>query len=369
MKKLFYRLSSRRPFAKLFSMHARLDVERKRVMSYRNLLFALAFVAAIFWFSQAAYADPDWGADWSWTGGSDQVVVQLCTGKGTVALDGKVADLNWDGKCNFSLPQSASGVPCHIDLTYTLPTAPTFDQIPGGFQQHWFAACNTANLQVTGLLHCNALGTFPEINDPLGLDGRNGNTITSNICNTVFGSPDFPVLDATVQFETPDSLGRVIDLSQVSSWNGCHADIVNDLTADPNCLDGNDIQHIFGTGTNPVTRAFCSYNPGDQQPINSQCQAPDSGVVTVNLFADKPPTAQPPIVSISLDSVDLGSFHVNGVPSNGPCSINNGKDVIQCKFPTCNSQGNFVFPGKIADLTAKRFSGTGIECINKVKIK
>lgn len=333
-------------------------------MSYRNLLFAFAFVA-IFWFSQAAYAEPEWGGDWGWGFGSDKVVGS-CSGKGTAVVGGNVADLTIpNATCNFSTPQ-ASNVSCSIDLTYTLPTAPTFVPVSGGFRQDWLAKCNDTGLQVAGLLHCDT----PVINDTLGLDGRNGNTITSNICETVFGAKDFPVLSAQITFETPNSLGRVIDLSKVSSWNGCHADIVNDPTADPNCIDGNDKQKLIGNGMNPVTQAFCSYNP---QPINSQCNAPDSGVVTVNLFADKPPGAEPPIISISLDSVDLGSFHVNGVPSNGPCKLNNGKDVIQCKFPTCNSQGNFVFPGAAgkaqADLTAKRKSGTGIECINTVEIK
>jgi hypothetical protein len=349
-------------------------------MSYRNLLSALIFVASIFWFSQGAYAEPEWGGDWSGGWGSDKVVGQ-CSGKGTVVVGNNVADLSMDGTCNFSKPQTQPptfNVPCHVDLTYTLPTAPTFDPVPGGFEQKWVASCNTPGLQVTGLLHCPAVpGHSPEINDTLGLDGRNGNTITSNICATVFGTASFPVLDAKIQYETPDSLGRVIDLSQTSSWNGCHADIVNDPTADPNCLDGNDKQKFLGTGTNPVTRAFCSYTPGDEQPINSQCNAPDSGNITVNLFADRPPTAEPGIISISLDSVDLNSFVVNGSPSNGACTIkkSGGKDVIECKLPTCNSQGNFVFSGGIATLTAKRDPqpgekiGTGIQCINQVRTK
>jgi hypothetical protein len=343
-------------------------------MSYKNLLFALVFVAPISWFSGSAYAEPEWGGDWSGFWGSDKVV-GTCSGKGTVEVGGNVADLSWDGTCNFSQPQTTPAtlnVPCHIDLQYTLPQAPPFDSVPGGFEQKWKAACNTPGLQVAGLLSCPATSGSPAINDTLGLDGRNGGTITSNICATVFGTANFPVLDATVQYETPNSLGRVIDLSKTSSWGGCHADIVNDQTADPNCLDGNDIQKFSGTGTNPVTRAFCSYTPGDQQPINSQCRAPDSGSITVNLFADKPANAETGIISISLDSVDLTSFKVNGSPSNGACTIkkSGGKDVIECKFPTCNSQGQFVYSGGIAHLTANRTSeNSGIECKNVVKVK
>src|SRR5262245_55052021 len=45
MKKLFYRLSSRRPFARLFSMHARLEV-RRRVIFPKSSVFAVVALAA-----------------------------------------------------------------------------------------------------------------------------------------------------------------------------------------------------------------------------------------------------------------------------------------------------------------------------------
>src|SRR5262245_2658301 len=131
-------------------MHARLDVERKGVMPYRNLLFALAFVASIFWFSQDAYADPDWGGDWSLGVGSTKVVGN-CSGKGTVEVGGSVADLNWDGTCIFSKPQTQPktlNVPCHIDLTYTLNDPPQFEKMGSIFVQNWRAACNSG-VQVT----------------------------------------------------------------------------------------------------------------------------------------------------------------------------------------------------------------------------
>ena len=341
-------------------------------MSYRNLLSALTFVASILWFSQGAYAEPGWGGDWSGGWGSDKVV-GTCSGKGTVEVGGNVADLNWDGTCVFSKPNTKPAtlkVPCQIDLTYTLPTAPAFapDQNTGGFQQKWFAACNTPGLQVTGLLSCPATPGSPAINDPLGLAGANGSTITDSICNQVFGSANFPVLDATVKFEAAFAQSRVIDLSPTTTWNACHADVVNDPTATVSCIDNKDIQKVLSTGTNPVTTAFCTYNP---QPINSNCGG-DEGNVTVRLFADKPPTAEPGIISISLDSVDLGSFLVNGFPpkpNDGQCvqKTFQGEDVIECKFPTC-SKKQFIFSTGIATLTAKRDSGTGIQCINQVQI-
>jgi hypothetical protein len=164
----------------------------------------------------------------------------------------------------------------------------------------------------------------------------------------------------------------VIDLSQTSSWNGCHADVVNSPTADPNCIAGNDIQKFLGTGTNPTTRAFCSYSP---TKIDTQCNGPNSGNITVDLYADKPNSALPPIVSISLDSIDLASFKLSGggssfitpKPGDGQCTPKKvgGKDVIECKFVTCDQNGEFIFPTKFAKLTAKREgSGTGIECQN-----
>src|SRR5262249_59822685 len=45
MKKLFYGLSSRRPFARLFSMHARLE-ERRKVMFSKSSVFAVVALAA-----------------------------------------------------------------------------------------------------------------------------------------------------------------------------------------------------------------------------------------------------------------------------------------------------------------------------------
>ena len=349
-------------------------------MSYRNWLFALAFVASIFCFSQAAYADPDWGGFWSGDWGSSKVVGK-CSGNGTVEVglgaNQNVADLSWDGTCIFSKPQTQPktlNVPCQIDLTYTLPLpAPGFEQVGSIFVQNWRAACNSG-VQVTGLLHCDATKGSPEINDPLGLAGPNGSTITDAICQQVFGSASFPVLDATVQFETANSFGRVIDLSPTTTWDACHADVVNDPTAAASCVDNNDIQKVLSTGTKPVTQAFCTYNP---QPIQSNCGG-DSGVVTMDLFADKPPNAEAGIISISLGSVDLTSFTVNGVKptKNGACTIktNGGQDVIECKFPTCTSRGQFIFSSGIATLTANRNPqpdetiGTGIQCINQVQI-
>ena len=342
-------------------------------MSYRNLLFALAFAASIFWFSQDAFAEPWWGGDWSGFWGSDKVV-GTCSGTGTVevggGVGGNVAELNWDGTCIFSKPNTKPAtlsVPCQIDLTYTLPTAPQFEKVGSKFVQNWRAACNSG-VQITGLLHCDATKGSPEINDPLGLAGPDGSKITADICKQVFGSADSRVLDAQVQFEANFPQSRVIDLSPTTTWNACHADVVNDLMATVSCLDKKDIQKVLSTGTNPVTTAFCTYNP---QPINSNCGG-DEGNVTVRLFADKPPTAEPGIISISLDSVDLGSFLVNGVPpkpADGQCvqKTIQGQDVIECKFPTCIKK-QFIFSTGIAQLTAKRDSGTGIQCINQVEI-
>jgi hypothetical protein len=349
-------------------------------MSYRNLLFALAFVAPIFWFSQGAYAEPQWGGDWSGGWGSEKVV-GTCSGKGTVEVGGNVADLNWDGTCIFSKPNTKPAtfnVPCHIDLTYTLPNAPDFEGSGPPFVQNWRAACNSG-VQVTGLLHCDAVpGKSPEINNPLGLAGDNGSTITNSICQQVFGSADSLVLNAQVQFEAKFAQSRVIDLSPTTTWNACHADVLNDRTATVSCIDNKDIQKVLSTGTNPVTRAYCEYTPGDTQPINSNCGG-DEGNITVALFADKPTTAEPGIISISLDSVDLGSFLVNGVPpkpNDGQCEQKTvgGKDAIVCKFPTCVKK-QFIFSSGIATLTAKRDPqegqtiGTGIQCINQVQIK
>ena len=56
MKKLFYRLSSSRSFAKLFSMYARLEERRGVTMSYRKLISAVIIAAFGFYFSGEARA-------------------------------------------------------------------------------------------------------------------------------------------------------------------------------------------------------------------------------------------------------------------------------------------------------------------------
>src|SRR5262245_127085 len=66
MKKLFYRLSSRRPLAGLFSMHAQLEKRRRVIMCSSKLISALVFAVFTFYFSGAARAqcdNPDFCSD------------------------------------------------------------------------------------------------------------------------------------------------------------------------------------------------------------------------------------------------------------------------------------------------------------------
>jgi hypothetical protein len=337
-------------------------------MFRRNLLFALAFVAAIFWFSQEAYAccwdlEPDF-----WGMGSDQVVAN-CFGGGRVETGGQTADVNVDGTCNFTLPAVKSNVPCNFHITYKFPAPPPLVQQPNGsFLQDWTAACNLKDLIVDGDFTCDDGAGFT-IHDNLGLSQKK-NQVTSNICEKVFGTANAPVLQAQVFFDTNDPQNRkVFDLSQATNVKCCHAD-QNDPLALVSCIDGKDIQQCSSAGTN-ITRAFCSYS----EPIQDNCSAPDSGVFTARLHANAPANAADPLaISISLDSVNEGTIRVNNqmpVP-NGACKPGTfqGKDVIDCKFNSCDANGNFIFPEGIAILTATRDnSGTAIQCVNTLQLR
>jgi len=335
-------------------------------MSYRNLLFALAFVASIFWFSQEAYAQWDLDPD-LWGMGSDQVVA-TCFGGGRVEVGGQTANVNVNGTCNFTKPAVKSNVPCNFQITYTFPAPPPLVQQPNGtFLQDWTAACNLKNLTVSGALTCDDGAGFT-IDDNLGLL-QNGKPVTDNICAKVFGTKNSPVFQAQVTYDTNNPLtGKIFDLSQATNAKCCHADL-NDPTAPVTCIDGKDIQKCSNAGTN-ITRAFCSYS----EPINQQCNAPDSGVVTVRLHSIAPANAADPLaISISLASVNETTIRVNNQLSDPshPCAPGTfrGEDVIDCKFNSCDANGNFIFSGGNAILTANRDSGTAIECVNTVELR
>jgi hypothetical protein len=331
----------------------------------RNLLFASAFVAAVFWFSQEAYAQWDLDPDF-WGMGSDQVVA-TCFGGGRVEVGGQTANVNVDGTCSFTLPAHQLPVPCNFNITYTLPAPPPLVLQPNGsFLQDWTVACNLPGLTVSGALTCDDGAGFT-IHDNLGLSQKK-NSVTSNICQKVFGTANYPVFGAQVFFDTNDpTTGKIFDLSGATNVKCCHAD-QNDPLALVSCIDGNDIQKCNSSGTN-ITRAFCSYS----EPINSNC-SPDSGGFTARLHAIAPADAADPLaVSISLDSVNEGSIRVNNfLPTpNQPCARGTfqGQDVIACKFPSCDANGHFTVPGGNAILTAIRDNtATQIECVNTVRI-
>jgi hypothetical protein len=339
-------------------------------MSQRNTTILLASMLQLFLFTQGAYGWTLKPSSGGW--GSDQVVGTCNNLNGTVDIpgdDGRSADVNLNGLCDFVIP-AVTDIPCDIHLKYTLPVTPAFEPVSGGYQQDWTALCNDPGLMVEGLLTCDN-GEDVAFKDALGLAGPNGNTINSSLCQKTFGSANATVFSAQITFESMDSSSRVVDISTATTWNCCHADVADSLSGSggiATCKDMNDIQKCFGSGTN-VTRAYCTYN----EPFNSSCGGPNAGKITADLHADVPPegAADPEAVSISLDTVALGSIQLNGYTPSQMCTRKtvNGEDVIECKFERCDSSGNFIAPGGVAVLSAMREdTATQIECVNQLSL-
>ena len=341
-------------------------------MFQRNTVIALVFAIPLCWSFQEAYG---WSYTPSrWVLSSDKVVGKCEDLTGTVEVpgaDGRTAEVNASGSCVFTIPETGpDGIPCAFHLTYTLPYTPTFEPVDGGYQQDWTALCNDSGLIVDGLLTCNGGGEL-SFKDGLGLAGPNGNSINNNLCQKVFGSANATIFSAQITYESMDASSRVVELSSTTTANCCHTDepVPLDGTPDPaTCKSGNDIQRCFGSGLN-TTRAYCTYN----DPFNASCGGPNAGKITTLLHADIPleGAPDPEAVSISLDSVALGSIQLNGYPPSSTCSRKNvgGEDVIECKFERCDDEANFIIPGGSAHLTASRITTSSpIECVNQVEL-
>jgi hypothetical protein len=341
-------------------------------MSHRNMVFAIALAAPLFGFSQGAHAF-NLGGFGGW--GSEQVRGP-CTLSGSWDVpgdDGRTLDLSLSGICNFTIPSGHPDLPCTVNLSYTFPTAPMFTPVTGGYEQDWTAACNDPGLEVSGLLTCDDGKDF-KFKDALGLAGHltgSGPTaVTSQICEKTFGSATATVISAQITYASPDNSSAVVDLSPTAAWNCCHADIQDPLSGTGGtavCKDGSDYQKCFGSGAN-TTLAYCTYN----DPWNSSCGGPNSGLVTAYLHADNSGSSDPGTSPVDLTSVNTSMIMLNNVPPAQDCEITSiaGEQVIECKWKRCDSSGDFIAPGGIAHLTAARnVTNTTIECIDEVELR
>src|SRR5262249_29568823 len=256
MKKLFYRLSSRRPFVRLFSMHARLD-ERRGLISCRKwfLVFVLAFAALTLGGSQEARADcdpDDWiclifGGPVNGSYGSTVLVYDCTKGQGvstnTLTLgnpDTFVSSGNLI--CDFKGQVKGNDINCSFNLTYTGELA-SCDDNHGAGPAVLTVKSTCDNPNVVGTLHCDSQpnnlpdnpGIFPAVTDNLGLSGTNECKKVYPDQITLFTQATFASTCPVVLTSATSASLRLKDVTKTTT-QVCHGD-ANPLTLQPNPVD------------------------------------------------------------------------------------------------------------------------------------
>ena len=231
MKKLFYRLSSSRSFANLFSTHAQLENRRRAIMCYRKLISALVFAVFTFYFSGAARAqgcdNPDFCFDFGVPSFDTNITGSsvVCTLQPGGTTPNNVLDIGSGlGTASATFTQTGTG-----DCTYTPDVGAPTDLGTCAFEltmtgvttsacttaTHSFnvgALCQDNTLNVTGTLTCPSKGTM--------LLGIGGMTLNKHNCEAVFpvdssGLPKGKVLEFTVTTDNSSCTGAYNAISQV----------------------------------------------------------------------------------------------------------------------------------------------------------
>ena len=272
MKKLFYRLASSRSFAKLFSMHARLE-KRRTPRSYRNLISAVIIAAFGFCFSGEARAqgcdNPDFCFDFGFPstidnftgsnvqctllpGGTSDPINKLDIG----TLGQPTAIFTQDGTADCTYTATGSPTPpptdlgtCQFHLEMRGVTTTTCNTATNSFTASAFCQDNT--LQVDGFITGCSNVDPPTNTLKLGIGGAmatNGSTARNkNNCENVFptdlavtGLPKGKVLDLTIRTGGSAAgacTGPFVAISNVKErW--CNGGVINGAFtgADVNCV-------------------------------------------------------------------------------------------------------------------------------------
>jgi hypothetical protein len=353
MKKLFYRLSGRESFAKLFS------IEQKRIMFYRKLLLPLLFAGLTSLLAQGALAQvPPWelgGFDYGWGGPWGSNITCTQAGDVTNVIDNTSFTQTATVQCHLSdVPMPPPPAICKFSITYSglvRQCEPnngditlTLSNQNNGANTSTLtleALCGQPGLMVNGTLNCNPnnlkgskLPPICEGNDPciakLGLTGSE----SPDVCTSVFLPTDDlavkQVLQATLESTGKSCEGFVADAGKIST-RFCTSGTFNSKFS-PICIDGK--QAIAGT-TTPGLEVEMEVSP---ESINVKCDPnKDNGKVRFTIFGSD---------SLAVTLIDIASLDLEGVGVTEGLACDPPRFVdkdnfldLQCQVPSCPDLG------------------------------
>jgi hypothetical protein len=353
MKKLFYRLSSRRSFAKLFSIHAQLEDRRTIFCRKSFLMFVLALAVVTLGRSQEAMGQEyDWGgpAPGSIDGGSTVLVYQCNRGgQGTNTLTlGDPDTFVSDGNvlCDFTGQVKGTGVQCHYHVEWTGDLASCVNTNAGAVVTVKSTCDNVTG--VSGSLVCSATDTFQGATDLLGISsksecerlfGRNANTLSTQV--TYAGQTCDQVTAIT------GNGGLVLGGLTKTTTNLCHSDGGSFV----DCITPGGATNKSNSDIPNLGETACVASP---QNWNVDCSGnKDNGNGTVCYVNN-----QTDFFSFDPTKLDASTATLNGVPvdtkkGKASCLIKdcNGDGVLdfQCTFPTCSGGQATAAPPLAAD--------------------
>jgi hypothetical protein len=387
MKKLFYRLSSSRSCAKLFSIHARLEERKGITMSYKKLISAVIIAAFGFCFSDTARADCD-NPDFCWDFGIPSPVDNI-TGSSvkcdlepggvsqpfnTLAggLNSNTGKFTQTGTATCThLPDNADLGTCDFNLTWTgvsISSCANNSFTAGASCTDLFGG----GLDVTGTVTCP--GTPPKVMQ-LGFGG-----LTQNQCNQVF--PQIKQKNTVIL-----PAGKVLDLTITTEGSACTGPFVAiSNVKERYCNDGFSGMGVDCTptgGPGGTTTEATTVNPSAvpfdftvTQTVNTSptfCKGGksiDKGQATVSIFGAAN--------TFDVANINQSSLECEGAPltCGTPTDLNNdGILDLPCRVNTCPTFGPAlgqlprIAPGVVsATCTGQLNSGTQILGIADVDV-
>jgi hypothetical protein len=328
-------------------------------MSYRKsfLVFVLAFAALTLGRSQEAMGqESDWGgpAPGSIDGGST-VLVYTCDqgGQGTNTLtqgatqgDPDIFTSSGTVLCDFKGQVKGNDIQCSYELTVTGDLWSCVDT-PAGAVVTAKSTCSNVN-GVSGFLHCDAQGTFPEVTDLLGISSKSEcEKLFGKNANTLFTQYTYTGQTCSqVQFINNNEDLKFGGLTQTKT-NVCHSDGGSSV----NCITQGNVQNISTSTIPNLIETACDASP---QTWNADCSGnKDQGNGRVCYL-----NGQTGFASFDPTKLAAGTATLNGVPvdktkqGQALCQIRdcNGDGVLdfECSFFTC-SGGNATAAPPLAD--------------------